>query len=398
MSPIDFFRSGITITLPLLLTLVACDKNSTEPEPSTRVVIDNNAGSYNDRITYYDDLSLEITPLDSTLHTLYKSSNNDTVILKLRASIQPPEIGGQLLHCNHVTLNGNLAYVSFHTPEDQYRGAIYVVDISNTRKPAIVSVGTFMDTDITIAIRQDQTLYVGEATDIDKNKQFASPAVLEKIKLDKGLLTSDIQRVDINSFNCNDIVIHGDVLYATSGTTGGGLSVLNSSDLSVQQFIELDAAKACGIYGNEIVVLEGTGTTLHCYDRTSFAPTRSIDLGYPNNYQAKAEIDIQGHQLFLSAWEAGMKVVDMRSGIKTDCIVVDNNGHCNGVSVDGNLAFMANGSEGVYVVRVINDKLSILGRIMLEASANFVETRGNILFVATGEQGFLVIEIAQNGR
>ena len=381
---------GFCLTIAICLQ---CRNNVIEPPAGHRILIDDNKSNLSDVMTYYDDTELPILPLDSNVVTSGKKTTaHDTVRLKLRARVQSPNVGG-VLHCNHVTLDGQFAYVSFHTPEEKYAGAVYVVDISNPPRPLLLCIGKFFDTDITIALRNNSVLYLGEAIDSDHNPFFSSPAVFEEIQLRHGILTTKSRRVDLTGYNGNDIVAAGNKIYITSGTTDGGLTVLNQRNLAILETVSIEGAKACALYNNEIIVMKGTGTTLYFYDKDSYQITRTIELGYPNNLQAKAEVDIVGNRLFLSAWKSGMKVVDLTTNEITHCIRVENNGVCNGVSADGDLAFMANGSEGVYVVKVLPDGLDVLGRIKLDASANYVATRGNMLFVATGEQGFLIIEI-----
>ena len=102
-------------------------------------------------------------------------------------------------------------------------------------------------------------------------------------------------------------------------------------------------------------------------------------------------------KVYLSAWEDGMKVVDLNSGSIIGAIPVRSGGVCNGVSVAGEFVFMANGLNGMLVAQITESGFAPIGRAVFPGSTNFVTARGNQIFVANGRGGFIYIELILGG-
>ncbi len=378
-------KNYLTMTLFIFIGLCAlssCDNMG-------RMTIDNDEDNLNLRVDYFDE-DITIEPLEAS------PGKAPGIKIKLRATVLPPEVDGVNLHANHVTVDEDYAYVSYHTKGEKYCGGIEIINIADIKHPQIISQGIFNDTDATIAVRSDNKIFLGEATDSDSNESFDSPAALEVITLSDGKLTIDTQRLDISSYNANDILLFGSKVCVTTGTTGGALTIVDGDDFSVEKVIPLEGAKAIDSTEDTIIVMEGTGAKLHLYDY-EYELIKEIDLGLESNYQAKAEIDILDDRVYLSAWDAGMQVFDLNSEEIVNSVLVQNDGVCNAVSVDGNYAFMANATEGVYVVEITSQDLEVVGSIKFKAkenfeNANFVAVNNNKLFVAT-TGGLMIFEI-----
>ena len=387
----------ISIYLLLFFFIISCDKQATNNPPiSERILIDNDEGNFDGRVTCHSDKSIPVDSLGTGSNSL-KKQNTLSFKMMLRAEIKPPKKNGILLHANHVTLDENYAYVSYHTPESEYRGAVEIIKIKNINNPRIISHAYYNDTDITIITRNDDKMYIGGAIDSDHNSKFKSPAVLEVMSLNGyELLTNSTTQYDLVSFNANDITHLNNYIYITSGSTNGALSIIHKDSLNSIKTIALENAKAVDYSDDYIIVMEGTGTSLSLFNRDkNHSFYKKFDLGSTNFFESKAEIDIIDNLVYLSAAEDGMKIFDISAERITNEIMFTNEGHCNAVSGNKNLAFMANGNKGVYVIQ-IKPQIKLLGVMKFDASTNFVAVHENILFVAVGASGFKIIEIVEN--
>lgn len=390
--------ADMIIFVTLAVFLAGCGEPITGPASSQdppRIQVENNESRFEGRIQYHDDEVVKLYKLDSV--------GTDQIVetkgfeLRLRAEVAPPALDALPLHASHVTVKDGFAYVAYSTPNEAFGGGVEIYNIKDKNRPVLISQILLRDTDVRIAIRHGDKLYLGEAIDSEHAEQFSSPACLEAIVLENDKLTDQTQLVDLPSFNANDIAISGNTIFVTSGTTGGALSVLDLNSLEVISRIGMDRAKAVDLNDEHIVVMEGTGTNLHLYDRNSFNFLRTINIGTANFFEAKAEIDVINDKVYLSAWEDGMKVVDLNSGSIIGAIPVRAGGVCNGVSVAGEFVFMANGLNGMLVAQITESGFAPIGRAVFPGSTNFVTARGNQIFVANGRGGFIYIELILGG-
>ncbi|RMF61995.1 MAG: hypothetical protein D6743_12755 [Calditrichaeota bacterium] len=376
------------------LLLAACGAQPTAPSDSSRITLTQDEAALNARVQYYEDESIPLYSLDLSTDLNHIAQQNGFQI-KLRAEVAPPRFQGHTLHAVHVTFDKRRAYVAYSTVNDTYRGAVEIYDITRKSHPRILSQALFADTDITIAARFGDKLFLGEATDSNADPRFNSPACLETIELRDNRLTDRSQRVDLPSFNANDIACFDSTIFVTSGTTHGAVSLFHAHSLTLSHKIELEGAKAVDHSEREIVVMEGTGTRLHLFNRKTREFVRTIEIGCTNFFQAKAEIQVVNEKVFLSAWECGVKVVDLGSGAIAATIPAPDGGHCNAVSVDGDLIFMADGSDGLLIAKMDGTGYEILGRAKFDGSTNFVAARENTVFVANGTGGLKILEIVR---
>jgi hypothetical protein len=64
----------------------------------------------------------------------------------------------------------------------------------------------------------------------------------------------------------------------------------------------------------------------------------------------------------------------------------------NGVSVNGDYVFVANGGNGLNVYKS-SDQLALIGTVGINGSANYVKTSGNNIYVASGKGGLKIIKM-----
>ncbi|MCH8873149.1 hypothetical protein IH824_10325 [candidate division KSB1 bacterium] len=388
----NFARTISLIGFTLLITV--CGKQVLDPFEAERIVLENDPEILNSRIKYFNQ---EI-PLDSpsSLSKAGASKRTHTKLILL-AEVEPPEIDGHKLQANHVTLNDDHAYVSYSTRNNEFRGGVEIFGLKTADRPFSRSLALFRDTDITVAIAWDDRLYLGGATDSDHNSNFKTPAVLEVITLDDYRLTDLSERVDLPSFNANDLACFDDAIFVTTGTTDGTLSIFDQHEdgLILSKEIKIDAAKAIDKNKEYFVVMEGTGTNLHLFDRPSREFLKTIPLGCPNFYKAKAEIQVVRDRIYLSAWDCGMMIYDLKKETLKG-FPAPEGGHCNAISINLELAFTANGSDGLSVLFITENGFEEIGSVKFAGSTNFVATIDDLLFVANGSGGLKVLRIERN--
>jgi len=272
----NFARTISLIGFTLLMTV--CAKQVLDPSEAERIFLENDVEILNSRIKYFNQ---EI-PLDSpgSLSKAGSSVRTHTKLILL-AEVEPPEIEGHKLQASHVTLSNDHAYISYSTRNNEFRGGVEVFDLKVADRPVSRSLALFRDTDISLAIEWDGKLYMGGATDSDHKSNFKSPAVLEVITLDDYRITNISERVDLPSFNANDLACFDDAIFVTTGTTDGTLSIFDQHEngLTLSKEIKIDAAKAIDKNKEYFVVMEGTGTNLHLFDRPSREFLKTIPQG-----------------------------------------------------------------------------------------------------------------------
>ncbi len=387
-------RFSVFILFSVSCFFYACGNQPTEPANNgDRIQLENDEATLSAQITYVN----KTIPVEFSTRKTGASYLSQTVPfqLKLRAEVSPPIVDGQFLHASHVTFDDSHAYVSYSTAQNQYRGAVEIVDVVNPEHPILLSQALFLDTDITIATAFAGKLFLGEATASDRNPVFDTPACLEILDLQANRLTDNSQRFDLPSFNANDVACFDNSVFVTSGTTNGALSVFKQHALSLEKQIPLEGAKAIDKTDSYVLVLEGTGTNLHLFDRSTLTFIKTISLGCDNFLQEKAEMAVDGDNVYLSAFRCGVLVVDLKNETVATAIPAPTGGQTNGVSVANGRLFMANGSDGLMIGKITLAGIVSLGKATFEGSTNFVASKDNLVFVANGVGGLKILEIVE---
>ena len=417
--------SATLITVLLSALLFSC-KNTDSPvgpvdEPDItngRITVTNGTIALDSRVQYFNDLNI---PVDTA--GLKKGQSPARVAafsLRLRAQVSPPVSGGTTLQATHVAMDGNYAYVSYNVQGNTYLGGVDVFDISDKRRPRLISQAIFRTTDVSALYYSNITgpdkLYLAEATS-DTGFYYAGipvTAVLEEITLSNRRLTLTSRRVGVKSFAATDVKVTGGKVFVTSGSVGG-LTILSQTTLqevSPNGFNGFDDARAVDIYGaSSIVAMQGTPARLRKYDVVTNAFQTSYTVGGAMIAESKSTITVLFNRCLVAAGDGGTKVVDLQTGTVTDALPraivtgIDSSlTVTNAVSVNNKLVFLANGEAGVYVVQSAVDlettaagatNLTLLGKMQFGSaqSANFVASKNSLLFIATGLGGLKIVEI-----
>lgn len=399
-----------------LFALIAGCSNDNPVDSSTdqtdgRIIINNDDGTLDGDMDYSDtsDVNVDTTTVPAPM--LAKGTATSAIRLRLRATRRPPRYKGSTLQATHVVINGNYAYVSYNTQGSTYLGGVDVIDISNVRRPRLLSRATIVGTDVSAIFYSNGKVYLAEAT---SDTGYIYPAVLEEIELNNNRLTLNSRRVGITSYVATDVKVSGGKIWVTSGSGGpatGGLTVLDASTLdSVAGDLFLDA-RSVDIEGGTATILQGSGATLRTYDVSTNGFLNSYFVGGATIPESKSIVDVVLDRAFVAAGDEGVRVLSFTSGSVIDSLPRVTVGGLspdvtvtNAISISTDLLFAANGEAGVYVAQAKLDMetvpttdpdLKYAGSLKFSSqeSANFVASNSNVLFVATGTGGLKIVEI-----
>ncbi|MEP0821964.1 MAG: hypothetical protein HRF44_03865 [Ignavibacterium sp.] len=372
-----------------------------------RVAITNNEAALESFVQYAD----EDVPVDSSGISSLRLGKATAIKLRLRAQVVPPSSDGQTLQATHVALSGDYAYVSYNMRGETYLGAIDVFNVSNKRRPRLISRAVFQGTDVSAVYENSGRLYLAEAT---SDTGFASPAVVEEIELKDGKPTLNSRRTDVSSYVATDVKVASGNVFVTSGSGGvgtGGLTVLDQGTFSIIATDEFLDARAVSIYSSWMTVLSGTPATLRLYNLSTGSFVRSYYVGGANIPESKSTAEVVLSRAFVAAGDEGLKVVNLLNDTVIDSIpapVVSGLDPSltvtNAVSVNKDLVFMANGEAGVYVASADfnlettwsgNPDLKLEGKMIFgtQESANYIASKSDLIFIATGLGGLKIVEV-----
>ncbi|MBF8247992.1 MAG: hypothetical protein HW374_792, partial [Bacteroidetes bacterium] len=325
--------STALISMLFSVLLTNCKNTAVDPGPvdepditDGRITVTNGTSALDARVQYFDNN----VPVDTT--GLRKGQLQGRVAafsLRLRAQVSPPSSGGTTLQATHVALDGNYAYVSYNVQGNTYLGGVDVFDISDKRRPRLISQAIFRTTDVSALyysnISGPDKLYLAEATS-DTGFYYAGipvTAVLEEITLSNRRLTLTSRRVGVKSFAATDVKVTGGKVFVTSGSVGG-LTILSQTTLqevSPNGFNGFDDARAVDIYGaSSIVAMQGTPARLRKYDVVTNAFQTSYTVGGAMIAESKSTITVLFNRCLVAAGDGGTKVVDLQTGTVTDAL------------------------------------------------------------------------------
>ena len=404
-----------------LLHLSCSDSSGPGDQANGRITITNNTGVLASRVTYFD----ESIPLDS-VGVGYPSapgpfagpaigrSNvaSQAFLLKLKAEIAPPSIGGQILQATSVSIVGNLAVVSYGMAGSSYLGAIDVIDISNKNHPVLVSEALFQNSDVFAVTTSGQTVYVAEATG---DTGFASPAVFEIMQLQGNqLVLSGNARRTLSSFVATSVAASATRAYATSGDAGG-LFALNPATLAVTDSIPLHDARWVTVAGGKVIVIQGTPGTLTVYNESNMSPVGSWSFAGAGVAESKSQAEVVGGKAFIAAGDSGVQVHSVSTGLKVGAVPRPNPDSLglspsvvvsNAVAIDQALMFISNGEAGVYLAQgsqsfaatgsEVQQAITMRGKLRFGnlQSVNHVALQGDILIIAAGLGGLKIVQVS----
>ncbi|WKN32157.1 DUF4114 domain-containing protein [Porifericola rhodea] len=386
------------------MVLHACSDEvieNTSPKQQ-RISVNKNASDLSKRVRipqYEEMLSMYDAPKDASVNgRLQSSAATDTdYVLVMRAEVDAPVVENQSLRATHVFIEGDKAFVSYNTEGSVYRGGVDIFDISNIQSPTLIYQMIVEGTDYSSVFYADGKIYLAGATENTEDFDLSSNAILEIIEYPNNQDTSSV--VDISSFTATDVKVKGDYIYVSSGSHGG-LTILDKETLEEVSSIAMDDTRSIAFNSQYYAVMQGTPARIKIYNTTDNSYVNGFTVGGANIPESKSILNISEDKIFVPAGREGLKILDLNSGeilttmplpelegIDQDLIVT------NGVSVNAEKIFCANGAAGMYLSEQEEDVPSLIGSVGLNASANYVESKDKVMFVATGTGGLKIIEI-----
>ena len=398
LMPIKSLSTSLALSLMLLSSMTACT-----PSPLNAPGV-SNAQSSTLQINNDDDrlrkrIVRKSEPVAVTPSRFSIQQNMTAPALKLVAEVAPPLVGDVQVQATNVHIEGNLAYVSYDIAGDEFSGGAYIIDISNPQQPVLLSEVTLKDTDYYSLTKSGNQLFLSGASLRDTLK---SRAMVQAVQLsaDGRQFVSDNGLVDIPSFAATDIAADGQSLYVTTGAQNGGVAKVNAANLTQDAFYPLEDARSVSLDYQEngvsrVTAFRGTSGELHILD-TNLEPVRT--QAFPGTATipfSKSTVEIQNDLALIGAGDGGALSVKL-SDLSTAATLKAPSGLTNGASLNGSLAFMAEGEDGVSMAAVdASGSLQKLGSFRFEnsASANMVAYQNKVLFVANGRGGLSILTV-----
>ncbi len=408
----------------VLILLTSCmdevDLESRETQGEVPFELDNRSAELSARITYINRTAdMDVATLD-VLSKKSKSSNGAQELYYWEhvAEVAPLVIAGQTLSATHISLGQDEAFVSYHKQGDQHVGAVEIIDLTNPNFPQISSRATFLDSDINAVtsgyVSNDPLQKVWLAiSDAKKGAQ------LFELESQNGVFTESFRRKNLSnsidgpgvSASANGISATSNYLYITSGKTYGGTVQLDKNSFDLVDNESYSNAKYVAVNQNEskvVSLITGDNASIKVANVTNELASTAYDIGsiwHQNvleTYRGKSTMEFSNasnDQLYIAKGKDGIALVDVTNGqiineSKGTMLVV---GNTNGVSVDDDYVYAANGSDGISISPhpTSNDEniLPVFYWDLSEedASANFIRANGEWVFVAKGGGGFKIL-------
>jgi len=403
----------------------ACNEEDVIPalpdEANDRVSITNNLATLNTRVTYDEqtvaiDNSLSL-PSNLRLPAAAKKPKN-AFSLTLVAQILPPTVAGEVVQATSVSLNrSHRGLVSYNMRGAPRLGAVDFITKFRWSSPRLTSGLTFDDSDINAVTADGKYIYTAVATDA---VDFPYPAVMERVRIKGNSLTlEDNVRVPLTSYAGTSVMPGDEIVFATSGNTGGvfafekeSLNQLGEFPLHDARWVEWDEDSG------RIVVAQGTPGMLSIFEDDAF-PDGSMSLinSFPfpgaDVAESKSTVEVAGGKAFIAAGPDGVQIMCLDSGLIIGSVPIPDPAFLgldpavvvsNAVSVDQELMFISNGEAGVYVAQgseSFNDNncntqnITVLGKLRFDdlQSANHVAYKSGYLYVAAGLGGVKIIRV-----
>ena len=386
--------------LVFVMILNSCDLFNNNVNDG-RIIINNNVSDLSSRLEIKDE-QIPLNGFDGATLSKTTAQDSSSFILVLRAEVPAPVHNGKTLRASHVAIENDYAFVAYNYEGEEYLGGIEVYDISDIVHPTLISQAILTDTDVSSIAYKDGALYLAEAQNPYIHDELQSAAVLEKMILSNGLLTTNTLKVDLGSYVATDVDVSSEYIYATTGSNGF-IYEIDPVDLSILDTIGSENDYLGLAVDNDMIVYLNSKdfTSVWSYDRINDAGGWGI--GFVKTLpESKGVVTIDDHYAYVAMNEHGVKVFDVNTGTIVDEIArpITPQGASeidyvtNGVSVNGELVLIANGAAGVWVgSKYDGEAMEIYGSMDFQSSTNFVEGKDDVIFVATGFGGFRILEV-----
>jgi hypothetical protein len=300
-------------------------------------------------------------------------------------------------------------FISYNIAGDLQRGAVDWLDLSEPRKPKLVSHLDLLHHDANAIYKSGDYVYVAGAAD-------TGGASLIRITIKNQRLSDQIETYALPSYAGTDITANSKSLFVTSGNTGG-LSIIDKESMKVVSYTEIHDARSLSIDTSEkmLRVLGGTNGLITVFD-LSGAKKTEVKVGGASIPESKSTIESGAAYTTSALGDGGVKLTCNSSNQEVASIAqvqvpkIDPKlTVTNSASSAAGMIFSANGEAGVYVYSMMYSafepatckpiRLNFAGQINFgsRVSANQVYVYGNpfeaYLLVADGLGGTQIVQV-----
>ena len=411
------FKPILSIAIVAGLIFWGCkkdDPDNVNPDPNEdKIALDVNTDGVSEtqnRVNYvYEPL------FDTAYNPGFKSTKDlggEDMFILIAEVESPVRSGDRVLSATHVEVNGNYAYVSYHynepngsaISEDLYEGHIDVFDITEPTVPVIMSTAETHRADFNTMFLDYETEGAQRKLWIGATDYGVGGAVFELDLMDNTIpVGSMLSRYKTPpGFSVNGVVRSADWIYATAGRTAGGVYTFDEATMNLAQVDEFTNAKYAAASGTDIgskhvALKSGTSAELLVYEVSEeHTLLNTIDIGSIAPENGKSGIYIKDNICWVAMGYNGLKAYDLNTGNLVHTLSPENMGPdavTNGVCLDEDYVYIANGSGGMYLCEIVDgqQEIEVLEIYDYGASANYIDVGNNMIFIANGREGLKIL-------
>lgn len=313
--------------------------------------------------------------------------------LRLIATVDSPVVDGTTLQATDVRFVGDRVYATYGVRGETFLGALQVIDVADVEQPRVEAEAIFPSTDLAKLAGAGSRLLVAAQDQLQGG-------TLELFELGGGSFSFE-RSLTTGSYASTYVTLEGYDAYVSYGDAGGGIvrfdlsgdEPLRAEELSVE-----DARWAQPLPGGRMAAVAGTPSRLVRLEAPGAAGPRAqtvamiagASVGAPTWAERREDL------LFLSSDEAGLLIYDLRDLSRLGQLPTTGNANGPALALDGRVAILANGEEGLVVADVLDPSdprtLATIDVVDDAGSANAVAVRGELIALADGLGGVKLLE------
>lgn len=310
-------------------------------------------------------------------------TGSELFVIDIAGSSNPEVVGGLDIECSDVVISGHFAYV---TAWDE----LLIIDISSPMNPQIVGRADVPGSDLTVAAGIAYVVGGGNPVTvlslIDVSDQ-AEPQVIGSVEVVDGWVEyADVEvSGDYAYVSCGDLV----VVDVSNPQTPKIIADIDSPGAAHAVAIAGDCAYVAGTYGLQVIGIENPED-----------PQEIGSMDAPAGYRIAVTVD--GNHAYVADGSGGVEVIDITSPDSPWLAVdVPTLGFCRGVVLSGGRAYLPTAPNhmmpaftGIQIIAFAGLEHSpVLGAIGTPGVAADVVVSGSYSYVADGIDGLQVIDV-----
>jgi hypothetical protein len=354
--------------------------------------IEVNNGTFDESVTMNDSFSIIVT--DCNPGPFVEPLNPEYTLV---ANINTPIVDGSVLSATDVAYNNGLAFISYHLNGSEFGGAIDVLNMAAINAPYFNM--NFVDSkrEFNAITFSGSTLYMAGQRNVDESKYSSNDtrgAVLYSTDLDGQNQLSPLEdwtEIPMPSYSGNSVdILPGNKVQFASGASNGGFFTVNMNSETITNSTNMDFAKSVTSNNGVKVMLAGGSGEAHLIIDNN-GSIQNIPLGksaMPTD--GKNVVVLNEDRAYVTLGKNGLVVVNINTGEVINEYNPDKPGLTNGVAVDKDFVYLANGESGLLLLR--KNSLEFYGQYKYPGSANLVEVSNNVILIANGRGGIKLLQ------